>query len=218
MNKSFNFFKLNNRLVFPFVFSIYSIAAVFLGIVVALHFVFGISTPELTRDPVQILHGYIYNGFLSNIGMILWSGTAGVCFFIVLFNINEKEKKNEQYFFLFAFMLTILLLLDDMFMIHDIFLPQYLKTKENYMYFIYGSLSLVFFVKFRKLILITPYFILFSAIFFFGVSVSLDILDKYIWIPAEYFVEDSFKFLGIANWGGYFVLVGYLSAKGRLTT
>jgi hypothetical protein len=107
----------------------------------------------------------------------------------------------------------MVLLLDDLFLLHDVILPEDLNISENYLYVVYGILSLVFIFYFRDDILQTPYLLLFAAVVFFGFSIGVDTIVKFLNLKHGFILEDGSKFLGIISWGTYFTYAGYRAIK-----
>jgi hypothetical protein len=198
-----------NRPVLPFAIFTYTLAVLLLLLMIFIRYMYHVPMAELTRDPVQLLNGRPYTGMLSNLGIIVWSATAGICLFVVILNVNQQHLKRGKQFFLLAFVFTMVLLLDDLFLLHDVILPEDLKISENYLYAVYGILALVFIFYFRNDILETPYLLLFAAVIFFGFSIGMDTIVKFFDMEHGFFLEDGSKFLGIISWGTYFTYAGY---------
>jgi hypothetical protein len=202
-----------NKPVLPLAMYAYGMAVLILVMVIIIWYIYKIPIATLTRDPVQLLNGRPYTGMLSNLGIILWSATAGICLFVVVLKFPFPEYKRERQFFLLAFVLTMVLLLDDLFLLHDVILPEDLDISENYLYAVYGVLSLLFIIYFRKDILQTPYLLLIAAVVFFGFSIGVDTIVKFLDMEHGFILEDGSKFLGIISWGTYFTYVGYQVIK-----
>lgn len=190
------------------------VATISLAIVLFLHIGKGLSYSILTRDPIQIFNGYAFEGFLSSIGIIFWSATVGVCFISALLTHGEKEKEFKFYILGLAF--SSLLLLDDCFMFHDIILPDYFHISEFLIYALYAVLAVLFIIYFKNIVFLTPYYFLFLAVTFLGLSIAIDVVVNYVDLTNHYFYEDAAKFIGIVNWWIYFSSVSYLTAKGKL--
>lgn len=103
--------------------------------------------------------------------------------------------------------LSGILLMDDLFMLHDSILPTYLHLSEYYIFALYVILlmGLVFF--FWEEILQTNFYALALVVVLFGVSNGLDILtaEGVICIGEwEVFYEEGLKWIGIGWWLSYF--------------
>ena len=101
------------------------------------------------------------------------------------------------YFRFFSFF-TFVLGVDDVFMLHDA--SAHRGINEKVIYIIYIVSLLYFLVKFFKLVFKTNFVLLFIAGLFLGLSVLWDVLYS-----SDYFIEDSFKIIGIVFWFLYFL-------------
>lgn len=156
---------------------------------------------QLTRDAMAVAKGKFYFGALSNIGLLLWNATASIC----LFTHFTLGKVNFVYgnFFLSAGLFSLMLLLDDMFMIHEEVFHHYLGINEMVLLLFYPLFISYFLLRYRHIIMRTSYLILLSALCCMAGSLAIDfvfstIQDKYL------LFEDGFKFLGIVGWSCYF--------------
>lgn len=151
----------------------------------------------LTGDPANFYKFHPLSGFLSNIGVLLWCATASICIFSGLTFKNEKHKDADSGFFIFAGLLTMLLLVDDFFMLHDHLL------RQKPMYLLYAISLVYLFFKYHQNLRQHQFLLFLTAIGFFFVSMVMDSV-----LPSkglEYFFEDGFKFLGIVSWTLFFV-------------
>lgn len=103
-----------------------------------------------------------------------------------------------------------MLLIDDIFLIHEVVFPKYLKIPEQVIFLVYGILIFSYLLKFKQIIQNTEYIPLILAFAFFGFSVIADSSLIYIpqsWLKNEglYLLEDGAKLLGIISWYIYFV-------------
>jgi hypothetical protein len=167
----------------------------------ALHYTWGIPFGRLTRDPVAVLRGPVHIGYLSQAGIFFWAAAAAACFFAARLLREGAPPSEMRRFLRVAGSLTLMLGLDDMFLLHERVFPA-LGVPEPVVYAAYIAFVLYFLVRFRALILQTEYVLLGMALTFFAVSVGLDVLDPagidpYLW-------EDGAKLVGIVSWTTYF--------------
>lgn len=216
MKKLMNSILLHNKPAFRFIIYSYGIAVLLLIFLLIVHLLYDIPYSHLTRDPVVELEGDPFTGILSNLGIIFWSGTAAICLFVALYSVDDKSKKREQSFFLTSFIVTAILLLDDLFLFHDIILPDYFKIRERYIFLTYLIITAAYIYFNRKIMLRTPYLALIIAGCFFSLSILVDIAFKYIYIPAGFLIEDGSKFMGIISWGSYLTFTGFICMKNKL--
>ncbi|MGE4543373.1 MAG: hypothetical protein AB7D06_04585 [Pedobacter sp.] len=109
-------------------------------------------------------------------------------------------------FFLISGLITSLLLLDDLFLLHERVFPQIFHWRQRYIFVTYGSMIYIYLMYFRKTILKTNFITLALALGFFFLSIAVDGMSDImgITIPYYHLYEDGFKLVGLANWLGYF--------------
>ena len=166
-----------------------------------------------TRDPSATTGSNPLIGMVSNLGIILWACTASICLFCGFFLRANSDKKEMASFFIFSGIITLILLLDDLFLFHEYIFKTYLGINELVTFIIYGILLISDFVIFRHTIERTNFLILASAVLFFGLSLlfdyfHVDLKGKTHGISL-YLLEDGFKFFGISGWFGYFATSCY---------
>jgi hypothetical protein len=169
---------------------------------------------DLTRDPLSVAesrilaletaHGIVvpveeravrfYYGLLTNLGVLLWCAAASVC----LFTAWLRPAAPRGLFFVCAGALTAILLLDDLFLLHERFLPIYFGLDERWLFGCYGLLLLAYLAAWRRVLLSGPWLVLLVALGGFGMSLALDIVP--FRVPQPHFFEDGAKFGGIAGW------------------
>ncbi|WP_435625408.1 hypothetical protein [Flagellimonas sp.] len=182
------------------------------GLVLLLEKWKGIPIGNLTRDIVAIANVPIYTGFFSQIGIFLWVATATLCMFSA--RIGSKTKKNpdhKKYLFVSG-LLTILLCLDDIFLLHEVVFP-FLGIPEKVVFIGYASIVIAWIITFYSVILATDYILLVLAFFFFGLSVTLDVFPIFNWSP--FLFEDGFKMAGIVSWSVYFYNIAVIAVSGK---
>jgi hypothetical protein len=160
---------------------------------------------KITRDPAQITRTHPFVGSLSNLGILGWCSPAAVCFFCSAAFWRDRKRRASASFLFFSGLLTTLLLLDDLFLFHEIVFPRYFHMPEKIVYVSYLAAVLVFLLAFRREILQTEYVVLVLAFGFFGLSILVDLFGAHI--PDHLLLEDGCKFLGIVTWLIYFIRV-----------
>ena len=155
----------------------------------------GFETMEIIRDTAQITEHSSFLGFLSNIGIWLWVSSMAICFFVMVSRKAELNKDHKQLLMLSG-LLSLILAVDDFFMIHDRYVNQYICYL---VYIIFAGLILI---KHYTIILkIEPLAFLMMG-FFLMASIGTDIIQRFL--PFEYsntqIFEEGFKFLGAAIW------------------
>ncbi len=132
---------------------------------------------------------------LSNLGVILWAGVSA----ITLFASNPTLIKNRPYrkFLLLGGLLSMLLCLDDLFLIHD-----QQQVNQDILYTSYIILGLFLILKFSNLIKKVDFISFIFATFLLALSMISDIFQDFFPISYEtvQILEEGFKFIGIACW------------------
>jgi len=176
-----------------------------------------IPVSSLTRDPMAVVSGHPLIGALSNIGILFWCTAAATCFFVGLI-LQLQRRTPVSWFLICSGVLTSVLLLDDLFMFHEVLAPDYLGLNEKLVVAGYGLAVVICVVRFRRVILGTEYLLLTFAFAFFGMSIIVDVLlrvltvDNTLSMGTEnwlYLVEDGLKLLGIVSWCGYYIRFAY---------
>ena len=165
---------------------------------------------RLMLDPTEVMHEPFYIGILANFGILMWTATAAICFFIAIF-LPQLVGKAWRDFFLVSGLLTLILLLDDLLRIHDEILPVYLGIKGDFIGIVYLGLVFLYLPRFRGLIFQRPYGFLVMALGFFAFSAAADVatsvMKAVLSTDNRLLLEDGTKLLGIANWLAYFAYV-----------
>ncbi|RDV14734.1 hypothetical protein DXT99_13595 [Pontibacter diazotrophicus] len=167
---------------------------------------------NFTREPVAVAGLPFYVGFISNMGMLFWCAAAVLCIFSwLVFRQNESEKTLSSFLLYFG-LLTLALLFDDFFQLHDYIFLFYLPISEKLIFLSYGILMLSGLIIFRDYILMqTDFFVFFTAFVFLGLSIVVDSLQHqlqpFLGEDIRILLEDGFKFFGIVGWFGYFAKV-----------
>lgn len=166
----------------------------------------------MTIDPLQTAEFPWYTGFLSNLGAILWSISIGCTFSGAILLANNRP---IAHFLIATGTLSILLVIDDMFRLHDSLLLFRLHIPEYFTIFSYGLIIIIYLFSFYRVILSDISFLLLAgALLFFGASIIFYIVT--LNSSVETFIKDSIKFIGIALWLTYnYVFVVRMSKQLR---
>ncbi|HEY9668963.1 MAG TPA: hypothetical protein V6C91_19290 [Coleofasciculaceae cyanobacterium] len=177
----------------------------------------GIGMYELTADPAEVARKPPYTGLFSNLGNLLWSGTVAICIFTAfLIKVDQASGRRWLTFLIASSFLTAFLLLDDLFQVHEYYpvlffgfntkIPLENRTLQNLFeaifFVIYFACFGLYLFYFRYHIRQTEYLSFILAIFFFGLSIVVDMAPETL--PGHYIIEESFKLLGIISWITYF--------------
>ncbi len=177
----------------------------------------GLPVATFTRDPADITHSSPFLGVLSNLDILLWCATAAVCLFAFLVIRRDRGRRKTALFLLLAGLLTILLLLDDLFLLHERIFPRYLHWRQRYPFYAYFSLTAAYLAAFRKIILKSDFRMLAASCVFFALSIAVDAFAGPLSqsFPSYHLFEDGFKLFGLASWLGYFGKFAWQTVYGR---
>jgi hypothetical protein len=155
-----------------------------------------------TRDPATLTNANPFWGVLSNVGMLFWSATVTLCWFGAGVLRTLKRDRALAHVLVAVGLLTLLLLLDDLFLFHEVVFPTYLHIGETVLAFGYVVAVGALLWHWRAVVLHTDIGILLMALGLLGSSVVIDRLPPW-WGEWSYLVEDGPKLFGIVLWCTY---------------
>lgn len=95
----------------------------------------GFNTTEILRDPAQQTGDSSFRGFVSNIGVWMWVGATSIALFSAFYLSDQRQEV-----VLLMGMLSLLLAIDDFFLIHD----RYVNERICYLvYFMIAALLIL---------------------------------------------------------------------------
>ncbi len=169
----------------------------------------------LTRDPNELVPGkHSWVGALSKLGYMGWASAATLCFIGVALLARNRRFRSSMIFLLFSGLLTLVLSLDDTFMLHESVIPQ-LHISEKFVFGGYIILFIGYILYFFRRLLTTDYLILVFAAFFMGSSIAIDQL--FAQTELKEFLEDIPKFMAILLWLAYYARTVFGLVKGSIT-
>jgi hypothetical protein len=162
----------------------------------------GVKMAKLSMDPLAQLKQPFYLGMISNLGILLWMATASVTLFASFHLTDGVAHPQRASFLRWVGILSLMLMCDDLLMLHEQVFPKYLYIPGRLVYVAYLTYTFLLILKFWRLILSQDnYKFLILAYFFFGMSIAIDI-DMF---PGGIDIEDSFKILGLTTYTYYFI-------------
>jgi hypothetical protein len=154
---------------------------------------------SLTRDMAAIARVHPLTGVVSNVGILLWCATAVICLFSCSL-LRQQGLHAEARFLLWAGVMTVVLLVDDLFMIHEYIAPVHFHVNEKVVLASYVCAAGAYLLSHLRLILAANYQLLAAAMVLFTAAMLMDIASGNKWWNLA---EDGFKVLGITSWLGY---------------
>lgn len=155
----------------------------------------GIRTQLVIRDLAQTCDTALGVGFLSNLGYLLWMAAAAIALFTALSGVVPLRGRVQQ-LLLCGGGFSLLLCLDDMFLLHDRYIG------STFLYSLYAVFALLILFRFRRQVQALGGGSFLLAVVLLGSSVVIDQLQDLIPVPYArlQLVEEGAKFLGIATW------------------
>ena len=186
-----------NRLTLLVVGSAWAAAAIVLLLASAAGMVLDRPFNDFSRDPVTVLEGPAYIGFVSSLGAVAWAVGCGACLVGAL-----ALSGRVRLALVCGGLLTAILMADDLLLVHEAYI-EFVGLPMVAAPIIYAGLSIAFLVVFREFLRRHGLWLLLVACALFAVSAAIDFaLDE----DAPFIVEDGEKLFGIVTWSGFFVL------------
>lgn len=158
-----------------------------------------INLGELTRDVAAVAGVPPFVGALSTLGLIFWSASLGICCLGFLLLRARKGFGREAEFLLVAGVFTLLLLIDDAFMVHDHYLDRESGSIEWIVYAVYAAFLASYGLRYGRVLLDGPLILFLGAVGALGISAGYDAIMPFD-ANRGVFIEDAFKFAGIVFW------------------
>lgn len=178
------------------------------------------SDPLISVLDDPLLAGNPLLGFVSVLGVMLWTVTVGVCLLAALVVHRSGGAGTVGVgFFAWPGIISAILALDDQFQLHEEVLPTLLGRGQTIILFSYVALVGGYFWWYRRSIRATEVGLLVTSGLFFAVSLGVDLVPFVFFIAtgdgadveghaafqfAQHLVEDGAKFIGIGFWLTYF--------------
>lgn len=207
----------HGKIVSNTIIKIYSSIFILFLVIISISYFTGIPIEIFTRDPAVIATSETiipfiddyhnpFLGIISQIGILFWCISASLCLFCSVIIVQKKSSwYNYAYFLRFFGLITLILLLDDLFLLHESIFPQILKTPEELIYFCYVVTVIIGLIKYKKIILQTNWIVFLLSLIFFSFSMIIDKINFFTYsVGLTILLEDGFKLLGIVSWLCYF--------------
>ena len=192
-----------------------------LALVAVMSSIMDVPIERFTHDPLAELDAHPLTGFISNLGIVLWSAAVGTTFLAALTLRQSSGSGEATRFFFWSGVLTAALLFDDLFQFHELIGPTWLHLPERGIYLAYFALMAVYLWRFRRILLGTDYLLLGLAGAFFAASIGFDLLTFVVpegqLGPLEDLFEDGTKLIGIALWLMFFARTALTSITAGAT-
>ena len=195
----------------PLALLIYGPLIFLLAALVIIYLVADIPLRLFFIDPVAEFNSPMYIGFVSNLGVLCWGAAAAVCLFGGWLLFQSEYHLESAWFLICGGLITGILMLDDLFLLHEEVFEDHLFIPQEFTIGAYGVMVLWLLFRFRQVILRSDYLLLILAFVFFSISVGVDLFIEpeeftiFGNFPGRHIIEDGFKLLGIASWSVYLI-------------
>jgi hypothetical protein len=167
----------------------------------------GSSISMYLRDPAAVFEFTPLAGMISHFGVFSMIG----CGSILLFASHRAGKDGPLLFWIGIF--SLMIALDDFFMIHEDIAPRTLGIDESYVISLYGLFALAVFIGFRNALIGSAHSGLYAALALLGASVLVDAV--FAFSEGQVVFEDSLKFVGLIVWSAYWVRRAQLATEAQ---
>lgn len=167
---------------------------------------------DLTREPQVVLEGSAYVGALSNLGVLVFA-VAAVAAGLAATVVRGRERG----MFGAAAAVSALMLLDDLFLLHDVVYPR-LGVPEAVVQAAYllAIAAIVFLYRSEMgMVAVAGVVVTLGA---WAASVGMDTFLNNHPLNLDQLVEDGAKFVGIAVWAAVWAGLAHVTLRGRPTT
>ena len=157
---------------------------------------------KLTKDAADVASYPPYFGMLSSWSSMLWMATASICLFTAILLWKDTPNRATRRFLFFSGILTLMIAIDDLYLLHDRILPRTFHISEGVFYLIYLFIIIGYLVFFLKQIMQFDYIIFFISFFLLSFSRSFYKLIPFL---REFgTANDILKYFGIVFWLAFF--------------
>lgn len=162
---------------------------------------------NFTRDPLTIAAKHPLLGFVSTFGCGAWCIAFAVNLLAWLCISRDRDVANRATklaFVGYGGLLSLALLLDDQFQLHEHILPVYLGISELIVTATYAIATVAYLLIFRTQIQSVGAAPLIASVILFALSLLVDRLPAET-LPMHHLFEDGPKFVGVLAWASFHV-------------
>jgi len=152
--------------------------------------------PQTVGELRQAECCHVYDGAMSNLGLMVWAATAAVAWFAIMAHLARNQSFG---FAAHSCAVSGTLLLDDTFLLHEVVLPK-LGVSQTLVVAALGGMALIYLVAWRDRLMRSRYApLLYVSLLFFTASLGIDQVFSSI-SSMMIVIEDGSKFIGIVFW------------------
>ena len=186
----------------------YGLAFSFL-IAIAIIFNFYDIPPALfLRDAAGTTNRSPFLGLGSNLGAFCLLIASSIAIFSALL---LKDKRHFSKLLLWPGLLSLLLFMDDFFMLHE--QGFFVGVREQLVFAFYGVLFILISMAMIRSSINFDLRTLLASALFFALSILVDVIQSFWDSPWRIYWEDGFKFIGIVSWTIFLIKTSYLAVE-----
>lgn len=167
-------------------------------------------TTEWTDDPVGVARLPVHVGLVSNVGVVLWCVAATACLLGAAASRHRPDRRRRARFLLEAGALCALLLVDDLFLLHDRVLRLEVGVPKPVTLTVYGVLAAAVLVRHRDVLAsrgVADHWLLGASLGGFAVWASVGAFTAPF--TGHDFVRSTAKLLALAGWCTFLVRLAF---------
>jgi hypothetical protein len=192
---------------------------IFLLAVFGLSSLYSLPIMVLLEDPASVYKASQFAGFLTYMGVIVLAAGLGAVILVLSFSPYKKVTKKEFLAVSLLGLISLYLILDDLFLIHERILTGLFHVGERRIFLVYLLCFTGYLAYFRKQIFTGPTIFLFIALLFLGSSLAVDFFTDKVPMKDAIFdtmemLEEGAKIGGFLFWTAFIIL----RVKGILNT
>ncbi len=157
---------------------------------------------KLAKDPAQVVGYEPYIGMLSNMAVLLWFASAVICLFTEIILRKSGAALRPRLFFLASGILSLTIALDDLFLFHDVILPNTIGIRESFFYLIYLVTIILYVLVFLRDIHQKEYILFWISFLLLFYSRGYPFLLPFL--RGYETPGDMLKYFGIVFWLAFF--------------
>ena len=170
-------------------------------------FAYSIAVESLLEDPASQFGYNQFIGFTTYMGVLVLAAGIGSVMLLLAVRPSFPEKKGYAAIIGLA-LITLFLILDDLFLLHERVFTGWLHVRERSIFAIYLLSFSVFMLFFRKQLFGQNAIFLLIAVSLFGISLATDLLSDKVALSAGMtsslkMIEESCKLGGYLFWTGF---------------
>ncbi len=161
-----------------------------------------IKVKDLARDPATLSGSRASDGALSTLSALGWAATIATVLLGATLLWRMEGRSRRVMFLRGAAVATAVLMVDDVFLIHERLAPQ-IHVAEEVLFSVYVIGYSTFVYAFRDVMRTTMLPLLAASGFFFAASLAVAFGPRAIFDLHHFFLSDTYTFIGTGAWLAY---------------